>query len=266
MTRGILMFAHNNKSFDYVKMATIAAKLASKNLGLPVSIITDTPIENPIFDKVIITEKPSADNTRVVGNEVDYFFNFNRHLAYELSPYDHTLLIDSDLLIYSNRLNNYWDLNESFLICEAMNDLLGQRLSMGEYKVGDKNIPLRWATAIMFKKDRQAEIIFKTVKKIQKDYRYYCDLYGFKLENFRNDMAFSIAAHIVKGFRSADINLPPMLFVNMNEQLVEVDNGKLRFNLVGNGKSTLLSVKGADVHVMNKHDIIKFESELCLGI
>jgi hypothetical protein len=266
MTRGILIFAHNSKTFDYVKIASIAARLAKKNLGLPVSLVTDQDSLTSnvdIFDQVILTEKPSTENTRVVDNKIDYFFNFNRHKAYELTPYDHTLLIDSDLLILTNRLNDYWDTNESFLICERMNDLVGQRLTINEYRVGDKTIPLRWATAIMFKKDRQSRVIFDMVKKIQKDYSYYFDLYDFKLENFRNDVAFSIAAHIVKGFKDTEINLPPMLFINPTENIFSVDKGSIRLLLNSDGKSSMLSVKGADLHVMNKHDILKFENELC---
>ena len=268
MTRGILIFAHNSETFDYVKIASIAARLAKKNLGLPVTLVTDADSltsDVSVFDNLIVTEKPSTENTRVVDNKVDYFFNFNRHQAYELTPYDHTLLIDSDLLILTDRLNSYWDVNESFLICERMNDLVGQRLTNNEYRVGDKTIPLRWATAIMFKKDRQSKVIFNMVKKIQKDYRYYFDLYDFKLENFRNDIAFSIAAHIVKGFKDTEINLPPMLFINPNENIFSVDNGSIRLMLDSENKKCMLSIKGADIHVMNKHDILKFEKELCLG-
>ena len=41
MSEGILIFAHNNSEVDYVEMAFISAKYASRNLNRPVSLVTD---------------------------------------------------------------------------------------------------------------------------------------------------------------------------------------------------------------------------------
>ena len=41
MKRGIIIYAHNNRSVDYALMAIISGGLAKKHLNLPVSLITD---------------------------------------------------------------------------------------------------------------------------------------------------------------------------------------------------------------------------------
>ena len=41
MTRGILIFAHNNRDVDYALMSIVSGHLAGKYLQVPVSLITD---------------------------------------------------------------------------------------------------------------------------------------------------------------------------------------------------------------------------------
>jgi len=41
MTKGILLFAFNNGTVDYYKMAVATAKRANQFLNLPVSVVTD---------------------------------------------------------------------------------------------------------------------------------------------------------------------------------------------------------------------------------
>ena len=59
MTKGVLLFASNNKSIDYVKQAIFLAKRISKYMDLPTSIVTDTDIESmypndvDVFDYII---------------------------------------------------------------------------------------------------------------------------------------------------------------------------------------------------------------------
>ena len=41
MTTGAVIFAQNNSSLDYTKLAGFAAKRVKEYLGIPVSVITD---------------------------------------------------------------------------------------------------------------------------------------------------------------------------------------------------------------------------------
>ena len=64
MTKGILVFAHNNAEIDYVKQAAFLAGRAKEYLNLPVSIVTDKESigvrHQDWFDKILINEIPTA--------------------------------------------------------------------------------------------------------------------------------------------------------------------------------------------------------------
>ena len=142
MNRGILIFAYNSRDVDYALMALISGGLAKKHLELPVSLVTDQSTVDwmkqsniyercvSVFDKIILTDRPIYNNTRNLHDGASQktvpFINFNRSDAYSLTPYDQTLLIDSDFLIFSNNLNAYWEYSERVLIGRSINDILGQ--------------------------------------------------------------------------------------------------------------------------------------------
>jgi hypothetical protein len=42
MSKGILIFAQNNSSIDYIKLSIFAAKQAQHYLDVPVSLVTDS--------------------------------------------------------------------------------------------------------------------------------------------------------------------------------------------------------------------------------
>jgi hypothetical protein len=264
MKNGILIFAYNNKTVDYLELAIVSARLAKKHLDVPVSLITDAATLtsgdvnniNSVFHKVILTDTPDQNNYRVLNGNNTLFLNSNRWQAWELTPYDRTLVIDSDLLIFSDRLSHYWDVESDFLICDSMIDAFGNSFDIEDQRVSDKSIELRWATAIMFTKNNFTKTIFDTVKYISQEYRYYCDIYGIEARNFRNDIAFSIARHIVCGFQEDTDILPSIMFFNKNSNLVDVTDGLLTFSF---NNTEQLAVKGLDVHIMNKLDILKYK-------
>lgn len=269
MTQGILIFAHNNKTVDYLDLAIVSAKLAKKHLNAPVSLVTDSQTLstgnindiNSVFHKIILTDAPLQNNYRILNGESTLFLNSNRWQAWDLSPYDRTLIIDSDLLIFSDRLAQYWNVDADFLICDSMIDAFGNTFNIEDKRVSDKSIELRWATAIMFTKNELTKTIFNTVKYISQEYRYYCDLYEIESRNYRNDIAFSIARHIVCGYQEDTDNLPSILFFNKDSNIVNVTDGLLTFSY---NNTEQLAVKGIDVHVMNKLDILKHKE--CLVI
>lgn len=252
MNKGVVIFGHNSTQLDYVKLANISAKLVKANLGVPVTLITDsTSLSNTTsalknIDNVVVVEKPKTNNTRMLLGSVTEFINTNRYNAYSLTPYDRTLIIDSDLLILSNKLNAYWDVPEDFLITESMN-VLGGDLLPGERKLSPTTITMRWATAIMFSKTKKVETIFKTVEYIRDNWFYFVDLYNIPPCNFRNDYAFTIANHIVNGFVPADNFLPSPLFALENRHLEKLDTTQAIVDSI--------SIT-SDVHVMDKYSIL----------
>lgn len=282
MTKGVLIFAHNSTAVDYGMMAVIAGGLAKKHLKVPVSLVADTGTlawmeetktikkAKKIFDKIISIDLPYTTNNRKLHDglhsQVIPFINSNRCTAWQLTPYDTTLLIDSDFLIFSDRLNQYWDVDSSIMIAESMNDLRGGRAKILDNKVSETGIHLFWATTVMFKKNNESKFFFQLVEYIRDNYAYFADLFRFDSRQYRNDIAFSVAKHIINGFETAkSYNLPPLTTVFDQDVLIDVDSkGKLIIttDFENSGDYVAATVQNTDIHIMNKQSILRHTDSL----
>lgn len=283
MTKGVLIFAHNNRDIDYALLSLISGGLAKKHLSVPVSLATDrSTIEwckeskiyermIEVFDKIIEIEKPITDNRRNLhdGGESKSvpFANTNRYSAWDITPYSRTLLLDSDYLVFSPKFSLYWDMDESILISSSMEDIVGPaRTGYHDRFISDTAPSLYWATSIMFTKNSESKLFFNLVQYVKNNYQYYADLFRFDSRQFRNDIAFSIAKHIFDGFEDRNIpSLPPVLTVQDRDILHDVtENEKLTFLIsLEFGKNYVLaSTQGVDIHVMNKQSIVRNREKL----
>jgi hypothetical protein len=282
MTRGGLIFAHNSRDMDYALLAVISGGLAKKHLNIPLTLITDeSTVEwmhgsniwdkaNSIFEKITIVDRPVTSNIRRLSDGTDSqtipFINSTRSDAWDLTPYDQTLLLDSDYLIFSDQINNYWDLDASVLISKSMNDIRGDRVGFLDKHVSETGVHLFWATNVMFTKNKESKLFFELVKEIKINYNQYSDIYRFDPRQYRNDIAFSVAKHFLDGFETnLTDTLPPLLTVMDRDMLWSVDNDKLLFLIAGpltEGKYQACAIKDTDVHIMNKQSIIRNKEKL----
>jgi hypothetical protein len=277
MNRGIIVIAHNNRKVDYAKTAIVAAKFAKKNLCVPVSLITDeSTVEwmksqgdydyaERLFDKIISVDRPLTDNERIIhdGSEQEKvpFINSNRSKVWDLTPYDRTLLIDSDFLIMTDELSNYWDSQSDLLIGHSFNDIQGTRKGYLDTWVSETGIHLYWATTVMFTKNEMTKVFFGLVDYIRENYKYYADLFRFDPRQYRNDISFSIAKHILDGFGTTGLSLPPIFTVQDKDVLEDIkDDSSMIFSVKsfeGLENFIAASVKNRDVHIMNKQSIVR---------
>lgn len=277
MSKGVLIFAHNNRQVDYARMAIIAGGLAAKNLQVPVTLATDDSTvawmkesnihttAMKIFEHIRIVNRPEDlqnrkfnDGTKQV---VAPFKNSNRASVYNITPYDRTLLIDSDFFILTDELNNYWDIDSSVLISKNYNDILGpERIGYLDRYVSNTGVQLLWATKVMFTKNEESKTFFNLVNHVRENYKRYADVYRYDPRMYRNDIAFAVARHIMYGFETDnDYSLPDVFSVPDKDVLYDVSNESLKF-LVSpklNNNFIATSVKGRDVHIMNKQSIIR---------
>jgi hypothetical protein len=280
MKNGILIFAHNSRDIDYALMSLISAKFAKTNLQVPVSLVVDKStvewmqtsyiynLSQEIFDKIIEIEKPVTQNIRVLNDgytsKTVPFVNSNRASVWDLTPYHRTLLIDSDFLIMSDRLNQYWDANTDVMLSPSMQDVRGDRKGILDSWVSETGIPLYWATTVMFTKNNESKIFFDLVDVIRTNYNYFADLFRFNPKQYRNDIAFSIAKHMLNGFDTGAENLPPILTLLDKDLIHSVSNNQLRVYLndsMSEDHVVIASIKDLDVHVMNKQSIIRNAKE-----
>ena len=282
MKKGVVIYAHNNRKVDYALMSLIAGGLAKKHLQVPVSLITDQSTvdwmkesniyqqSQTVFDQIILTDRPDTTNQRRLFdgalNDVVPFINSDRHSVWELTPYDRTLLIDSDFLIFSNHLNEYWEVDQDVMIGTAINDIYDQkRLGYHDSYVSDTGIKLYWATTVMFTKNQNSKFFFDTVEYVKNNYKFYADLYRFDSRQYRNDISFSVAKHIFNGFETIDQKeLPPVLTALDRDVLEKIENQKLTFliNYKLDDNFCAAALSNLDIHIMNKQSIYRNKDQL----
>jgi hypothetical protein len=282
MNKGILIFAHNSREVDYILTAVVSGALAKKYLKVSISLVTDigtldwaktsniySKVEE-IFDNIIIVDKPISDNTRILNDgsmwsKIIPFVNANRADAYSLTPYDRTLLIDSDFLIFSDNLSSYWDVDASLLISPAMNDIRGDRIGVLDKWVSDEGIPLLWATTVMFTKNNESKLFFELVNYIRQNYDTFSLIYRFNPKIFRNDIAFSIAKHMLDGFETKSAGLPPILTSLDTDIVYSITSDTVKIlveNSTNQGSKIISNIVGRDLHIMNKQAIVRSASTL----
>jgi hypothetical protein len=276
MTTGVLMFAHNNQEIDYGMMAYVSARYAEKYLKVPVSLVTDSgtinwldksdPNLKNIFDKIILTDDLSPTHTqlrRFHDGSIDYkkasFNNGFRVKAYDFSPYDKTLVIDTDVLIRNDRLKNIWNSSTDFMIDSKHIDIMYDRNRAEFNRVSEYTIDFYWATIFYFEKTEWTKTFFGLCQHVCENYEYYRFIYQIAYPLLRNDFVFSIAIHIMNGFnnKTCPQSLPAKLYYTIDSDVLQqVDlNGNLIFLLEKEnvlGEYTLSKTGNQNVHIMNK--------------
>jgi len=286
MNNGVLIYAHNSRDVDYLDLAIISAQLAKKNLKVPVSLVTDKStmqwaVESnkmsyveDIFQHVIFSENFYEYQYRRLHDGKEnfkdvLFLNKDRCSAWNLTPYDRTLLIDSDFLIFTSELSNYWNVDQDFLIAASANDFYHEsRLEYNDNYISDVSIKMRWATTIMFTKNKNSKLVFDLVEFIRDNYYYFSELYRCRSRTFRNDIAFSIASHILNSNLATDEYFLPSVSSSFDKDLlIDIKQDKLFFLLSSKfgDTYTLCSKKYQDIHVMNKQSIVRNKDKL-LGL
>lgn len=281
------MYAHNNQEIDYFKIACANALMVKKNLLVSVTLVTDdgtlswgkkTLTEefiNQCFENIIIVNRNynfknnrNFSDTSFTSQSLQ-FYNCNHYEAYELTPYDETLFIDSDYLVMSSALNNCWGSTNDVMINHSIYSPCDQ-ITPYSKNIDDMGIKLYWATVIFFRKSSLAEHLFSLVQHIQDNYSYYKDLYYFSNGLFRNDYAFSIAIHMLNGFNDfesiiKELPIPGLLMswdvndihsVKLNDMILYVEKPEAK------GQYILSRIKDTDVHIMNKWAINRHADEL----
>lgn len=240
-SKGVLLFAFNTDSTDYLKIAERSSRLITHTLNLPVTIIDDKKVINNL-----VNTKPGKGTS---------WRNGDRWLAYELSPYDETLLIDSDYLMLDQNLLKLFDQTFDYRI---MTHNYSQSGSWPD-QMGAYGLPYQWATAILFRKTKKSKMLFDLVGRVQRNYNYYCHLYQINQSNFRNDYAFTIADNLLNGYdQSLDQGIPwPMLTFTEIVKSIKVKNGMIAIK----EKDRAYVIPKQNIHVMDKDYLLSDDFE-----
>jgi len=224
MTTGALIFAFDNEQTDYISMAAWSAKNIHRHLGIPVAVVTD--YENPPGDfDYVINSQAQSGGTRYFEdyNQTVTWHNAGRVDAYTLSPWEQTLVLDADYVVASS----------------------------------GHNIPMYWATVMMFRRSNTAQYIFDCMNMIRDNWQHYRDLYQIDKKTYRNDFALTIAIGIVSGHTGSVDQIPwPLMTAMPDTVLTSNSPDYYTINYMdGDQKHKTLGWAGMDFHAMGKRHL-----------
>lgn len=284
--RGFLIFANNNPELDYGLVALINALMIKTNLKENhVTFVTDEhtlaylkesrgqALLDKAFDNIIVQDWNEVKEAHTQRRFYDTkstakvlpWYNGSRKNAYDLSPYEETILIDCDYLVADKTLDLCWGSHEEIMINKDAITLEHKPPRITERYLNPYNISMYWATCVYFRKGDKAKLLFDLVAHVRENWEYYRFVYGFGGILYRNDFAFSIAIHMMNGFVSKDAigSLPtPYLFTSFDsDELYDVP-AKNEFLFYVNDTTEdwrfrLSRVKNTSVHVMNKFAVTR---------
>lgn len=261
-SKGVLVFAFNSNTVDYVSLADQTSKLIEKTLGLPITLVTDVAAEPKFnYDRVIRVES-QAGNIRMEAGAEKEWRNFGRYLAYELSPYDETLLLDSDYLVLDKSLLKLFEQDFDYRLMHDSHTPDGASYQlMGSIAA----LPFVWATVVLFRKTARAKQYFDLIGRIQRNYGYYRALFNGR-GTYRNDYAFAMANIILNGYSIDQYRGIPWSMLTIDEQ---VSTMELRNNFVVVRQANRADVVAKqNIHVMDKNYLLsdnfkQFVQEIC---
>lgn len=241
---GILLYCFNTESYRYDKIAAKTIPLLKKNLDLPVTVVTNFETYKKLPPLGFVNYKFIEHQT---GNSINgkQWHNLDRHRAYELSPYEKTILLDIDYFCYSDYLLTLAGTDQDFMVHDKVHDVTCN----DSYRFARNSmIPMVWATVIIFKKTPRAKAIFDMVKYVKERYGYFCDLYRIDFRNFRNDYAFAIALHQLGGFKGYETIPTKLPTLPASAKVIEVSDSHVAWNHQGR----IGRISCNDLHVIDK--------------
>lgn len=156
MSKGYLIFAQNNGKTDYVRQAELLKASIEKYCE--------------IKDVTIISEF-EEDHAKDSEWKIE-----NRWKAYDLSPYDETIVLDADMVFCKN-VDHWWDKFSNYDMFFT-SDVLTYRnetvTSIYYRKTFIKNkLPNLYTAFYYFKKTPKTQRVFKVVEDITKNWKSY---------------------------------------------------------------------------------------------
>jgi hypothetical protein len=213
-SRGIVAFAYNTETTNYEAIAHQTLAVASRQLNLPYTVITERDLacdtDNKRYDR---------DSEQFVA-----WRNQGRHHAYSMTPYDETLVIDVDYLVLDQTLLDIFKTEWDYVLQRHSHALTVEWPTT----MGPHSLPYVWATVFAFRKTPRAQQFFDLVGRVQRNYSYYCALFNVQERNYRNDYAFAIADIILSGYTVNAHSIPgSILAIDQPIQSIKLQDAQL---------------------------------------
>ena len=248
-SKGVVVFALNSATVDYIALADQTSRLIDHHLKLPITLITDLDASPKfLYDNIIRIESQDG-NFRIDNGVQKEWRNFGRYQAYELSPYTETILLDSDYLVLDDSLLKLFDQDFDYRLMHNSHTPAGPSYQL----MGSMALPFIWATVVLFRKTLKAEQYFNLIGRIQRNYSYYKTLFNCN-GSYRNDHAFAIANIILNGYNTNEHQSIPWSMLTIENAVTSIE---LQNNFLIVRDTTHADVIARqNLHVMNKEYLL----------
>lgn len=181
MSKGIVLLAQNSKE-NYVRQACLCAwSIKRTNPNLSITLITNdfVPIKyKNLFEYIL--EIPGDDLSTNEEWKVS-----NRCKIYDLSPYENTIVLDTDMLVLSD-ISNWWPMLEKYNLYFTSQPITyrGEKLTSNFYRKTfvENKLPNIYVGMHYFKKSIQAKEFYDLLKVVVMNWK---DFYSQHLETRR---------------------------------------------------------------------------------
>jgi hypothetical protein len=220
MKRGHLIFSQNS-DIDYVRQAyTLALTIKKHNVINNVTLVTNNIIPEKfkqVFDYIVSI--PWSDDSSDSSWKIE-----NRWKLIHSSPYDETMVYDSDMLLLNsndswwNELNSY-DIFLTSKVLDYRNNIIQDTLLRKTFI--ENNLPNIYFGFHYFKKTTRAYEFYKWLEIIVKNYKeFYETLAPNHTQNFCSmDVSAAIATKILNAEDEFTAKQSSITFVHMKKEL-----------------------------------------------
>ena len=198
-SKGFLVLAQNSSSGDYIIQSCLLAMSLKATNNAPISIVTDDELPDNykfLFDNIIPI--PFGDDAKDKDWKIE-----NRWKLYHATPYEETIVLDTDMLVLEN-LDSWWQFLENYDVyyTSKVYDYRGNIADTSYYRKAfiDNNLPNLFSGFHYFKKNEFAQNFYKEVEIIVKNYE---EFYKIELDKFTPDFA---SMDIVAAIASINLN------------------------------------------------------------
>jgi hypothetical protein len=207
MKQGILIFAQNNTTDNYVKQAYLCAMSGIHSGNKHFTLVTDHEVDAKtqlIFDKVIVLE-----NDQAVDSEWKIE---NRWKAFDLSPYNETIVVDSDVL-FLNKID--WAQFKDQTLYFTQNPITYYR------KVFHQNALFNIYTGLYyFKKTKVVAQFFALLETVVTNWEDFYEIFckDFKPKHCSIDVCTAIALELMEYDNFQEIDLIDFVHMKLHAQ------------------------------------------------
>ena len=195
MSEGFCLLAQNNTTVDYIKQAyALAVSIHKFNKDQNVSLITNDKVPKKyrsVFDKII--KIPWTDQAQDTDWKIE-----NRWKVYHITPYDHTIVMDVDMLVLHDITHWWTELKKRDLffvsnVKNYRNEVIDSTYYIKTFD--ENNLPNLYSAFYYFKKGDVAHEFFKLLEIVMINWELF---YGkFASNYYQKWCSFDLSCSIV---------------------------------------------------------------------